>query len=384
MKRRVAMVGAGLSGAVIARELANAGIASLVLDERNHVAGNCHSERDSRTGIMVHCYGPHIFHTDRPRVWAYVNRFAEMIPFVLRVKATVRGNVYSLPVNLHTINQYFGTAMGPQAARRFMAAQAEGASDDREADSFEAHALRHLGRTIYEAFFRGYTRKQWGIDPADLPASILKRLPIRFDYNDNYFSHPWQAIPRDGYGAMVQRILDHPLIEVRLGCRFEDARNASEQFAHVFYSGGIDRYFGFDLGRLGYRTLDFERTYHAGDYQGTAIMNHPDEDVPFTRVTEHRHFAPWEGEDMEETLVFHEFSRACGVDDQPYYPIGLLAGNRLLEDYRQRALAEPGVTFVGRLGTYRYLDMDAVIDEALDVAAGFLARPEFMPLVSRH
>lgn len=365
---RVGIVGAGFSGAVIARVLADAGVASVVIDERDHVAGNCHTARDPRTGIMVHRYGPHIFHTDKPQVWDYVSRFADMAPFILRVKSTVRGQVYSLPINLHTINQFFGRAMNPAEARAFVAAQTR--ADIAEPASFEEHALRHLGATLYEAFLRGYTRKQWGIEPAALPAAILKRLPLRFDYNDNYFDHPWQAIPRDGYGALVGRILDHPLIELRLKCRFEDVRG--ERFAHTFYSGGLDRYFGFDIGRLPYRTLDFEASHHPGDYQGTAMMNHPDEDVPFTRVTEHRHFAPWEAPQSPETIVFHEFSRACGAHDTPYYPVNLVAETPLLAAYRARAAQERAVTFVGRLGRYQYLDMDVVIEQALATAGEFL------------
>jgi UDP-galactopyranose mutase len=367
-QNRVAIVGAGFSGAVIARVLADAGLASLVMDERDHVAGNCHTARDSRTGIMVHRYGPHIFHTDKPHVWAYVTRFADMAAFILRVKSTVRGQVYALPINLHTINQFFGRAMNPAQARAFVAAQAR--ADIANPASFEEHALRHLGAPLYEAFLRGYTRKQWGIEPSMLPAAVLKRLPLRFDYNDNYFDHPWQGIPRDGYSALVERILDHPLIELRLKCRFEEVRD--ESFTHTFYSGGIDRFYGYDLGRLPYRTLDFEQSYHPGDYQGTAVMNHPDEDIAFTRVTEHRHFAPWETPPSTETVVFHEFSRACAPNDTPFYPVNLLGDARLLGSYRQRAAQERAVTFVGRLGQYQYLDMDMTIDQALMTARAYL------------
>ncbi len=366
---RVAIVGAGFSGAVIARTLADAGIASLVIDERRHVGGNCHSERDARTGIMLHAYGPHIFHTDLPHVWDFIRRFGEMIPFVLRVKSMVRGRVYSLPINLHTINQFFGRSMSPAEAQAFLAAQAR--ADIVEPRNFEDYALRHLGAPLYEAFFRGYTRKQWGLEPSALPASIIKRLPIRFNYDDNYFNHRWQAIPRDGYSAIIASMLDHPRIELRLGCRFEDA--GPEAFAHLFYTGSVDRYFGYDLGQLSYRTLDFERSYHRGDYQGTALMNHPDEEIAYTRVTEHRHFAPWEQPQTDETVVFHEFSRDCGPNDIPYYPVDLVGGARLLSAYRERAANERGVTFVGRLGRFEYLDMDRAIDQAMTAAAQFLS-----------
>lgn len=365
---RIGIVGAGFSGSVIARELAEAGHASVVIDERLHVAGNCHTERDARTGIMVHHYGPHIFHTDKRHVWDYVNRFGELVPFILRVKTTFEGRVFSLPINLHTINQFFGTAMTPAQAREFIEGQVQ--RGPAPPANFEEQALHFIGAPLYEAFFEGYTRKQWGIEPRDLPAAILKRLPVRFDYNDNYFDHPWQGIPRDGYTRLVERMLDHPKIEVRLGCRFEEL---TEPWRHVFYSGGIDRYYRERLGRLEYRTLDFEASHHPGDYQGTAVMNYPSPDVPYTRVTEHKHFAPWEAPEFTETVVFHERSRACGTGDIPFYPIRLAREKALLHEYLARAEAEAGVTFVGRLGTYQYLDMDKTIDLALDAARAYLA-----------
>lgn len=366
-KNRYCSVGAGLSGAVIARELAQAGHKVLVIDERPHIAGNCYTERDRDTGIMLHRYGPHIFHTADERVWEYVNRFCEMMPYVNRVKATVRGQVYSLPVNLHTINQFFGKTMAPSEAADFVASQAR--TDIEDPQSFEDQAMRFVGQALYEAFFKGYTRKQWGVEPSALPADILKRLPLRFNYDDNYFNHPHQGMPKDGYTEIVANILDHENIEVRLNCRYEDL---NEPFEHVFYSGPLDRYFRHDIGRLGYRTLDFEEIRADGDFQGTAVMNYPDEDIPFTRISEHKHFAPWEAGTFDKTVAFREYSRLCGESDIPYYPIRLLDDKKLLEQYQERAQAEENVTFVGRLGTYQYLDMDVTIGKALDVAEDFL------------
>ncbi|GLK44134.1 MULTISPECIES: UDP-galactopyranose mutase [Novosphingobium] len=365
---RICIVGAGFSGAVIARMLAEKGITSLVLDERDHLAGNCHTERDPETGVMVHKYGPHIFHTGIERVWEFINRHGVMMPYVNRVKANVANKVYSLPVNLHTINQFFGEAFSPAEARAFVESKAR--MDISDPQTFEEQALRFVGNDLYEAFFKGYTRKQWGCEPSELPASILKRLPLRFNYDDNYFNHPYQGMPRDGYTAIVASILDHPGIEVRLGARHEDL---TEDFAHTFYSGPLDRYFNYDLGRLGYRTLDFVPERAEGDYQGTAVINYPDETVPFTRISEHKHFAPWEAADFEKTIVFREYSRLCGPDDIPYYPIRMVAETQLLEQYEARAAQEKGVTFVGRLGTYQYLDMDVTIDRAMDVAEAYLA-----------
>lgn len=363
---QILLVGAGLSGAVIGRKLAEAGHSCRIIDARDHIGGNCHTERDPETGVMMHVYGPHIFHTDDEQVWNYVNEFTEFMPFQNRVKTTSQGAVYSLPVNLLTINQFFGKTLRPDEARDFIAQQADTTITDPQ--TFEEQALRFVGRDLYEAFFKGYTEKQWGCSPTELPASILKRLPVRFNYDDNYFFHKFQGMPREGYTPMIAAILDHPNITVDLGTTYTP--EMAEGVDHVFWSGALDGFFGYDLGRLGYRTLDFERFNHDGDYQGCAVMNYGDRDVPFTRITEHKHFSPWESH--QGSVCYREFSRECGPDDIPYYPIRLVEEKALLDDYIARAEATPGVTFVGRLGTYRYLDMDVTIREALDTAALFL------------
>ena len=365
---RYCIVGAGFSGAVIGRALAQAGHNVLVVDERPHVAGNCHSQRDPETGVMTHVYGPHIFHTGDERVWAYVQQFGVMRPYRHRVQAVSGGLVYSLPVNLLTINQFFRKAMGPKEAAAFVASKTRKIP---EPANFEEQALSMIGPELYEAFFRGYTRKQWGLDPTRLPASILKRLPLRFSYDDSYFAHPHQAIPERGYTELVAAILNTPRLELRLGARFEDL---TEPFAHVVYSGQIDRYFGYSMGRLGYRTLDFEIFRAKGDYQGAAVINYCDEATPFTRITEHKHFAPWEKDQFEGTILYREFSRFCGPDDIPYYPIRQTDEEAMLKTYVDQAMAARGVTFVGRLGSYRYLDMDVTIGEALAAADAMLER----------
>lgn len=362
MSKHCMMVGAGLSGAVIGRTLAEAGHRVTIADSRSHIGGNCHTERDAATGVMVHVYGPHIFHTDDVEVWDYVNRFAHFRPFKNRVKTTSRGAVYALPVNLHTINQFFATALRPDEARAFLESKADTSITDPQ--TFEEQALRFVGPELYEAFFKGYTRKQWGCDPKDLPASILKRLPVRFNYDDNYFFHEFQGMPEDGYTAMVAAILDHPNITLSLNKVI--GRDDIGGYDHVFYSGPIDGWFGYSLGRLGYRTLDFERFDYQGDYQGCAVMNYGDEDIPYTRITEHKHFAPWEKH--SGSVLYREYARACGPQDIPYYPIRQVAEKSLLVDYVALAAKETNVTFVGRLGTYRYIDMDVTIREALDCA----------------
>ncbi|MDB6180984.1 UDP-galactopyranose mutase [Paracoccus fistulariae] len=372
----ILLVGAGLSGAVIGRKLAETGHSCRIIDARDHIGGNCYTERDADTGVMMHVYGPHIFHTDDEEVWNYVNGFTEFMPFQNRVKSTTQGAVYSLPVNLLTINQFFDKTMGPDEAKAFIADQADTSIADPQ--TFEEQALRFVGRDLYEAFFKGYTEKQWGCSPTELPASILKRLPVRFNYDDNYFFHKFQGMPREGYTPLIEAILDHPNITVELSTPF--TADMAEQADHVFWSGPLDGYFDYRLGRLGYRTLDFERFTYDGDYQGCAVMNYGDRDVPYTRITEHKHFAPWESH--EGSVCYREFSRAAEPEDIPYYPIRLVEEKALLEDYIALAEDTPKVTFVGRLGTYRYLDMDVTIREALDTADVFLgntARDARMP-----
>jgi len=364
---RFCIVGAGFSGAVIGRALAEAGHNVLVVDEREHVGGNCHTARDAETGVMTHVYGPHIFHTDDESVWRYVQRFGAMAPYRHRVQAMVGGRIFSLPVNLSTINQFFNKTMSPQEARAFLGERARPIPYPR---NFEEQALGSIGEDLYHAFFRGYTLKQWGLEPKLLPLSVFKRLPVRFDHDDSYFSHRHQGIPLAGYTAMVEKILDVARLELRLGTRFE---TLDETFEHIVYSGPIDRFFDFRLGRLGYRTLDFETIRGVGDFQGAAVLNYCDEDVPYTRVTEHKHLAPWEKDGFDGTICYREFSRACGRGDIPYYPIRLADEQGMLRRYIELARATPGVSFVGRLGTYRYLDMDVTIREASSAANALLS-----------
>ena len=360
--KKILIVGAGFSGAVIARELANAGHAVTVIDSRDHVAGNCHTYRDDKTDIMVHKYGPHIFHTDNERVWQYINQFGEMMPYINRVKAVSGGQVYSLPINLHTINQFFGKTFTPNEAQSFIEAQAD--TSIVQPQTFEEQALRFVGKDLYQAFFKDYTIKQWGIEPSNLPASILKRLPVRFSYDDNYFNHKYQGMPKFGYSKIIANILEHPLITLHLNTSF--IKSMKNDYDHVIWSGPLDAYFDHSLGRLGYRTLDFKPFYGTGDMQGNAVINYCDNSKPFTRITEHKHFASWESH--KKSICYIEYSRHCNAEDIPYYPIRLVDDKALLERYVELANKSDSVTFVGRLGTYRYLDMDVTIKEALETA----------------
>lgn len=364
--KKILIVGAGFSDAVIGRQLAEKGHQVHIIDQRDHIGGNSYDARDSETNVMVHVYGPHIFHTDNETVWNYVNKHAEMMPYVNRVKATVNGQVFSLPINLHTINQFFSKTCSPDEARALIAEKGDSTIADPQ--TFEEQALRFIGKELYEAFFKGYTIKQWGMQPSELPASILKRLPVRFNYDDNYFNHKFQGMPKCGYTQMIKSILNHENIKVDLQREFIVEERT--HYDHVFYSGPLDAFFGYQYGRLGYRTLDFKKFTYQGDYQGCAVMNYCSVDVPYTRITEHKYFSPWEQHD--DSVCYKEYSRSCEENDIPYYPIRQMGEMALLEKYLSLAENETNITFVGRLGTYRYLDMDVTIAEALKTAEVYL------------
>ena len=360
------IVGAGFTGAVVGRELAEAGHHVKIIDQRSHIAGNCFTKRDEQTNVMEHVYGPHIFHTSDEQVWEYINKHGTFMPYINRVKTNYQNQVYSLPINLHTINQFYKKSFNPTQAKEWISSIAD--QSIKEPQNFEQQALKFVGKDLYEAFFKGYTKKQWGCDPTELPASILKRLPVRFNYDDNYFSHKYQGIPKDGYTPIVESIITHEQIEIQLNTSFN--KKLLEQYDHVIWTGQLDQWFEYSEGRLGYRTLDFEKHIKEGDFQGTAVMNYGDETVPYTRISEHKYFTPWET--YNSTIYFKEFSRACGENDIPYYPIRLVNDKFLLEKYIALAGKEKNVTFAGRLGTYRYMDMDVTIKEALYLVSKIL------------
>ncbi|WP_164123657.1 UDP-galactopyranose mutase [Sphingobacterium sp. xlx-130] len=358
------IIGSGFSGAVIAEQLSRDVKNSILLvDERAHIGGNCYTERDPETNVMIHKYGPHIFNTDNKEVWDYIQQFCEMVPFVNRVKSIYNNQVYSLPINLHTINQFFGKTFGPEEAKGFISSIADNSINDPK--NFEEQALKFIGKDLYEAFFYGYTKKQWGCEPTKLPASILKRLPVRFTYDDNYYANPFQGIPRDGYTAIFEKMLSAPNIDVKLNTHFDSSWDVSG-YDHVFYTGPIDAFFTFKHGRLSYRTVFFERFIEEGDYQGNPVINYADSNIPFTRIHEHKHFTPWESHD--KTTYFKEYSKETEEKDIPYYPKRLSEDMLILEKYLQEASVLNNVTFVGRLATYRYMDMHHVIKEALEAS----------------
>lgn len=368
MSKKYLVIGAGFSGAVLANQLVkHIDCAIDIWDERDHIGGNCHTERDGATGIMVHQYGPHIFNTDKKEIWDFVNSFGEFRPYVHRVKAMSNGKIYSLPVNLDTINKLFDRSFTPAEAKIFLETLADTTITDPQ--NFEEQALRFIGKQLYYAFFYGYTKKQWGCEPTELPASILKRIPVRFNYDDNYHNNIFTGIPVDGYTAIIQRLMEHKAIHITLNKKFEPGMDVSA-YDHVFFTGPIDAWFGYKYGRLGYRTVTFETFYADGDYQGTTQMNFCDEHIPYTRITEHKHFTNWEQHD--KTICFKEFSKETEPSDIPYYPKRLLADKELLLQYRKDAENLQQVSFLGRLATYRYMDMHHVIGEALDFAKAFI------------
>ena len=368
MANRYLIIGSGFSGSVLANCLIkNLDCQIDIRDEREHMGGNCHTSRDEETGIMVHRYGPHIFNTDKKEIWDYVNSFGEFRPYVHRVKALSKGKVYPLPVNLLTINQFFNKNFSPREAKAFL--DTLGDKSIAEANNFEEQALKFIGSDLYKAFFYGYTKKQWGCEPSELPASILKRIPVRFNYDDNYHNNLYTGIPVDGYTAIMEKMIDHPNINILLNTKFHPGDDVSA-YDHVFYTGPLDAYFNYNAGRLGYRTVTFEKHYAADDYQGVAQMNFCDEEVPYTRIAEHKHFTPWEKHD--KTVYFKEFSKETEENDLPYYPKRLALDKEILEQYRKQAQSLNGISFLGRLATYRYMDMHHVIGEAMQFANEFI------------
>lgn len=362
------VVGSGFFGAVIAERIADDLDARvLLIDRKLHIGGNSWSEVDPVTGIECHCYGSHIFHTSIPEVWAYINRFTVFNSYRHRVLTNYRGSAYQMPVNLATISDFYGRTLAPSEAAKLLLDEVK-CSGITETNNLEDKAISQIGRPLYEAFVRGYTLKQWETDPRHLPPDIITRLPVRFSYKSDYFNDPWQGIPLDGYHRLFDRILDHPNIEVMLGVDFFEMREQIHPECIVIYTGPIDRYFNYRYGRLGWRTLDFEKEVCAvGDFQGTAVMNYADESIPFTRIHEFKHYHDERSYPNNCSVIYREYSRACGYNDEPYYPVNTTQDREILALYQADSSLEPNVIFGGRLGSYQYLDMDKSIASALEI-----------------
>jgi len=372
------IVGSGLFGLTIAERCANElGLKVLMLDRRHHIGGNAYSEPDPETGIEVHVYGAHLFHTSNAKVWDYVNRFTKFTPYQHRVFTIFEGKVFPMPVNLATICEYFGKAMSPDEARALVAEQA-GEINAADASNLEEKGISLIGRPLYEAFVRGYTLKQWQTDPKELAPEIISRLPVRYNFDNRYFNDKFEGLPVDGYTAWLTRMADHPNIEVKLETDFFDQRDDILGNVPVVYTGPLDAYFGNSAGELSWRTIDFEREVkNVGDFQGTPVMNYADEDVPYTRIIEPRHFHPERGHyPNDKTVIMREFSRFADKGDEPYYPVNTAEDRAKLLKYRDLTKSEPNVLFGGRLGTYKYLDMHMAIGSALTMFENKL-KPHF-------
>ncbi|HEY0452252.1 UDP-galactopyranose mutase [Actinophytocola sp.] len=366
------VVGSGFFGLTVAERVASQqGKRVLVIERRAHLGGNAYSELEPETGIEIHKYGAHLFHTSNKRVWDYVTQFTEFTGYQHRVFSIYRGNVYSFPPNLGSMSQFFGRTLSPAAAQDLIAEQA-GEVDGESATNFEDKAISLVGRPLYEAFFKGYTAKQWQTDPKNLPGATVTRLPIRYTFNNRYFKDTYEGLPVDGYTAWLNRMADHPAIEIRLDTDFFDVRDDIPASTPVIYTGPLDRYFDYSEGWLGWRTLDFEQEVlrDRGDFQGTPVMNYADEAVPFTRIHEFRHFHPERAYPQDKTVIVREFSRSAEKNDEPYYPINTPEDREMLGRYRALATKEAterNVLFGGRLGTYQYLDMHMAIGSALSM-----------------
>jgi UDP-galactopyranose mutase len=353
----VVVVGAGFAGSVLAERLASQlGKRVLVLDRRHHVGGNAYDEPDD-AGVSVHRYGPHIFHTNSADIFEYLSAFTSWRPYEHRVLAMVRGLLVPVPINRTTINRLFQlTLTDDDAVETFYRSHSERGETARTSEDV---VVQRVGRELYELFFRGYTRKQWGLDPSDLDASVTARVPARTNEDDRYFTDRFQAMPAAGYTAMFERLLAHPRIEVRTGVDFHQVADGLD-YGQLIYTGPIDAYFSHRFGRLPYRSLQFEfETIETDRFQPTGTVNYPDERVPFTRISEFKHLT---GQDHDATTIVREYPTAEG---DPYYPIPRPANRALYERYAALAATTPGVEFVGRLGTYKYYNMDQVVAQAL-------------------
>lgn len=374
------VVGSGFFGLTIAERVATQlGKRVLVIEKRGHIGGNAYSEAEPQTGIEVHRYGAHLFHTSNTRVWDYVQQFSDFTDYQHRVFAMHGGQAYQFPMGLGLVAQFFGRYYSPDEARALIAEQAA-EIDTADAQNLEEKAISLIGRPLYEAFVKGYTSKQWQTDPKELPASIINRLPVRYTFDNRYFNDTYEGLPADGYTAWLTKMAADDRIEVRLDTDWFDVRDelrADSPAAPVVYTGPLDRYFEYDEGRLGWRTLDFElEVLPCADFQGTPVMNYNDEDVPFTRIHEFRHFHPERDYPNDKTVIMREYSRFADAEDEPYYPINTDADRAVLAAYRHRARAETcaaNVLFGGRLGTYQYLDMHMAIASALNMYDNILA-----------
>ena len=359
------IVGSGFFGLTIAEHAAREGYRVCVLEKRTHIGGNAYSYFDLETKIEVHQYGLHAFHTSNKRVWDYVNRFTSFNSYRHHVFSIYQGKTYPMPINLGTMVSFFGRALSPSQARELIASQVAEAAVS-EIENLEDKAISLIGRPLYEAFIRGYTKKQWSVDPKELPPGIITRLPVRYTFDGRYFSDTWEGLPIDGYSAWLNKMATHELVKVFLGVDYFDVKSYIPGSVSTVYTGPIDRYFDYCEGDLSWRTLDFDvEVLDTNDFQGTSQMNYADESVPFTRIHEFKHLHPERKYLKGKTVIMREFSRFANRVDEPYYPINTSRDRAILEKYRDRIRLVKDVFFGGRLGSYQYLDMHMAIASAM-------------------
>ena len=368
MRPRIVVVGSGLFGLTIAERIANIlNLEVLVIEKREHIGGNAWSEFDDSTGIEVHKYGSHLFHTSHEGVWDYVNQFTEFNKYSHRVWTNHSGNVYPLPINLSTISQFYGRSLSPVEARDLIGKEVSRSTRPNN-DSFEDLAINAIGEPLYDAFIKGYTQKQWQTDPKFLPPEVFSRLPIRFNFDNRYFNDKYEGLPLNGYMNFLSNMADQKNIRIETNTDFFTNKELYLGADLVVYTGPLDKFFNFKHGLLGWRTLDFSlETLPIDDFQGTSVMNYADMNVPFTRIHEFQHLHPERTKKTTSTVVMKEFSRTSGLDDEPYYPIATEKDRLSLERYRSLIASTPKVIFGGRLGTYKYLDMHMAIASALQI-----------------
>lgn len=361
------IVGAGFFGATLAERITNdLGKNVVIIEKRKHIGGNCYSEVDPETGIEYHTYGTHIFHTSDQKVWNYINRFTSFNGYYHQVLTTFRNKVYQMPVNLETINSFYNVNLRPFELESFLATERAKEFYDTP-KNFEEETINRVGRPLYEAFFKGYTTKQWGRSPVDIPASIVGRLPFRSNYNESYYFDRWQGIPTDGYTAIFKKMLSSKRVSLYLDTDYFEISNSIPDTTCIIYTGPIDKLLNYKYGVLEYRSLTFDfKTYNHEDFQGTSVMNYAEVEVPYTRIHEPRHLHPERQYTKEKTLAIYEFSKA-GDKDDPYYPLGSERNHVIYNKYREEIDKSKNIIVGGRLGDYKYYDMHHTIGKALEL-----------------
>ncbi|MDR3128451.1 MAG: UDP-galactopyranose mutase [Bifidobacteriaceae bacterium] len=373
------IVGAGIFGLTFAQKAASDGKKVLIIEKRHHIGGNAYSEFDNQTGIEVHKYGAHLWHTSNETVWQYVNQFTEFTNYIHRVYTTHNGEVYPMPINLGTINQFFHTALSPNEAKKLIKQQSSQLGN-KKPSNLDEQGIYLIGKPLYEAFIKNYTAKQWQTNPKQLDPSIIRRLPVRYNYDNRYFNDKYEGLPVNGYAKLFENMVTSKNIDIKLNTDFFDNSQPfckDKLFSQIplVYTGPIDKFFNYEFGQLGWRTLDFVKTIeNVDDYQGVGAMNYADAEQNFTRILEFKHFHPERDYPADKTVIIKEYSRFAKLDDEPYYPINTPQDQKTFALYKNKAKRFTNVIFGGRLGEYKYFDMHQVFSQALEAYNNFVTK----------